>query len=171
MRRALPAIGLTLMGTALVLRFQTVAPSDVAASGPVGTTAGTTTSPSTTTSAATDPAAATTDTGTTDTGTTDTGTSDGSLVDGTYVGDSVGTQFGDVQVQIEVQDGQITAVEGLAYPWSDHHSQEINSWAIPQYTSEVVTAQSSDIDAMSGATITWQAFVLSVESAIEQAAS
>lgn len=87
----------------------------------------------------------------------------------TYAGDAVMTRFGNVQVQITVADGTITAAEVLQVPMEDRHDQMINSRAVPVYNEESVSAQSADIDVVSGATVTWDGYTQSLQSAIDQA--
>jgi uncharacterized protein with FMN-binding domain len=87
----------------------------------------------------------------------------------TYAGDAVMTRYGNVQVQITVEDGKITAAEVLQVPWNDRHDQMINSAAVPVYNEETVTAQSAQIDVVSGATYTWDGYTQSLQSAIDQA--
>ena len=86
-----------------------------------------------------------------------------------YDGDAFGTRYGDVQVQITVQSGTITDVTILQVPWNDRHDQMINSQAVPIYNSEAVQAQSADIDVVSGATVTWEGYTQSLQSAIDKA--
>jgi uncharacterized protein with FMN-binding domain len=87
----------------------------------------------------------------------------------TYDGDAFGTRYGDVQVQITVQSGKITDVNVLQVPWGDRHDQMINSQAVPIYNSEAVQAQSANIDVVSGATVTWEGYTQSLQSAIDKA--
>jgi uncharacterized protein with FMN-binding domain len=87
----------------------------------------------------------------------------------TYAGDAVDTRFGPVQVQITVADGTITAVDVLQVPMEDRHDQMINSRAVPIYNEEAVQAQSADIDVVSGATVTWEGYTQSLQSAIDAA--
>ena len=87
----------------------------------------------------------------------------------TYDGEAVGTRFGNVQVQITVANGKITAAQVLQVPWNDHRDQEINSYAVPVLNSEVVQAQSANIDMVSGATFTSDGYIQSLQSAIDQA--
>jgi uncharacterized protein with FMN-binding domain len=91
------------------------------------------------------------------------------LKDGTYSGKSVSTQWGDVQVQIKVSGGKITAVNVLKYPSDNDHSQQINDQALPVYKKEAVEAQSADIQQVSGATVTYEGFTQSLQNAITQA--
>ena len=87
----------------------------------------------------------------------------------TYDGDAFGTRYGDVQVQITVQSGKITDVNVLQVPWNDRHDQMINSQAVPIYNSEAVQTQSANIDVVSGATVTWEGYTQSLQSAIDKA--
>ncbi len=87
----------------------------------------------------------------------------------TYDGDAVSTRYGDVQVRITVTDGRITASETLQVPMNDRHDQMINSQAVPVYDQEAVQQQSAQIDVVSGATVTWEGYTQSLQSAIDQA--
>ena len=92
-----------------------------------------------------------------------------STASGTYTGDAISTRFGDVQVEITVEDGRITASRVTRVPWSDHRDQEINAVAVPVLNEEAVEAQSADIDMVSGATYTSEGYIASLQSAIDQA--
>jgi len=87
----------------------------------------------------------------------------------TYDGDSVMTQWGVVQVRITVKDGRITAADVLQVPSENHRDQEINSYAVPVLNSEVTNAQNANIDMVSGATVTSDGYIRSLQSAIDQA--
>jgi uncharacterized protein with FMN-binding domain len=89
--------------------------------------------------------------------------------DGTFTGDAVQTRYGAVQVEITVANGTITGAEAIQYPNSDRHDQRINAYAVPILNAEVVTAQSAAIDAVSGATVTSDGYVVSLQSAIDAA--
>jgi uncharacterized protein with FMN-binding domain len=93
----------------------------------------------------------------------------GSSASGTYTGDAVDTRWGPVQVQIGVKDGKITSADAIVYPSGNHEDQKINAYAIPQLNAEVVAAQSAKIDAVSGATVTSDGYLTSLQSAIDQA--
>ena len=88
---------------------------------------------------------------------------------GTYTGQSVDTRWGPVQVQITVENGKITAAQAVVYPQENPRDQEINAYAVPQLNSEVVKSQSGSIDAVSGATVTSDGYIQSLQSAIDQA--
>ena len=108
----------------------------------------------------------TTDSGTSDSGSTSAGSSSAAK---TYDGDSVQTRWGPVQVRITVQNGKITASEAIVYPDGNHEDQEINSFALPVLSQEAVQQQSANIDMVSGATVTSQGYLSSLQSAIDQA--
>jgi uncharacterized protein with FMN-binding domain len=81
----------------------------------------------------------------------------------------VETRWGTVQVQITVKDGKITAAEAVQYPNENPKDQQINAYAVPQLNSEAVAAQSASIDAVSGATVTSDGYIESLQSAIDAA--
>ena len=93
----------------------------------------------------------------------------GSTASGTYTGDSVMTRWGAVQVQITVADGKITAAEAVAYPQANPRDRQINAYALPVLAQEATKAQSADIDAVSGATVTSDGYIQSLQSAIDRA--
>lgn len=87
----------------------------------------------------------------------------------TVPGDAAQTRYGPVQVQVSVSGGRITAVDVLQYPDSSGKDQRINSQAIPQLVDETLSAQSSRIDMVSGATYTSEGYVTSLQSALDRA--
>ncbi|OFE16611.1 FMN-binding protein [Humibacillus sp. DSM 29435] len=87
----------------------------------------------------------------------------------TFTGDAVDTRYGPVQVQVTVAGGKVTAAQALQVPMEDRHDQQINSQAVPVYNGEVVDVQSSQIDVVSGATVTWEGYTQSLQSALDQA--
>lgn len=109
--------------------------------------------------------------GSTDSGSTDSGTSGsgGSASAGTFTGDSVMTRWGVVQVAITVKGGKITRSEVVQVPWDNPRDQQINAYAVPILNQEVVSAQSAQIDMVSGATVTSEGYIQSLQSAIDQA--
>ncbi|MFI8534548.1 FMN-binding protein [Streptomyces aquilus] len=88
---------------------------------------------------------------------------------GTFTGDSVQTRWGPVQVRITVKDGKLTDVTAVAYPSDNPRDQEINSYALPRLRTEALTAQSADIDTVSGATYTSDGYRQSLQSALDSA--
>jgi uncharacterized protein with FMN-binding domain len=87
----------------------------------------------------------------------------------TITGDSVDTRWGPVQVRITVQNGKITAAEAVVYPNGNGRDQMINSYALPVLNQEAVQANSAQIDAVSGATVTSGGYQQSLQSAVDQA--
>ncbi len=130
----------------------------------VPTTATTSRSSSSSTSAAT----ATATSGTTSTpGATSTSAS--TYKNGTYTGSVADAQWGVVQVQVVIQNGEIINVQFLQYPNERNRSVEINSYADPILVNEAIKAQSAKVDIVSGATDTSQAFIQSLSNALSQA--
>ncbi len=89
--------------------------------------------------------------------------------DKSVTGSVARTQWGPVQVQLKVNNGKITDVSVIQYPNGNGKDQEINSQALPVLTQETVDAQSADIDMVSGATVTSNGYLESLQSALDQA--
>ena len=92
-----------------------------------------------------------------------------SAVSGTFTGTSVHTRFGDVQVQITVQDGILSDVTALQLTDQDSRSVSISNRAAPILRQEVLSAQSANVHSVSGATYTSNAYLTSLQSALDQA--
>lgn len=93
----------------------------------------------------------------------------GSPGSGTFTGKQVSTRWGTVQVQITVENGRITAATALQYPQDNRHDQEINAYALPILEQQAVAANSAQLDGVSGATVTTNGYVESLQSAIDAA--
>jgi uncharacterized protein with FMN-binding domain len=87
----------------------------------------------------------------------------------TYTGDAVDTRWGPVQVQITVTAGKVTDSQAVVYPNGNGRDVEINSYALPVLSQEAVQQQSAQIDTVSGATVTSDGYVQSLQSALDQA--
>jgi uncharacterized protein with FMN-binding domain len=87
----------------------------------------------------------------------------------TLTGSVISTRYGDVEVQITVANGKITAVDAIALP-SGGRSGQISSSVGPILADEALTAQSANIDIVSGATYTSEAYAQSLQAALDQAA-
>ena len=87
----------------------------------------------------------------------------------TYPGSTAGTRWGDVQVTITVAAGKITAVQVPVYPNGNGRDQEINASALPTLVQETLQAQSADIQTVSGATVTSDGYLQSLQSALDAA--
>jgi uncharacterized protein with FMN-binding domain len=68
-----------------------------------------------------------------------------------------------------VKDGKITDVTVPEYPTSNREDQQINSSALPVLVQETISAQSAKIDMVSGATVTSQGYLQSLQSALDEA--
>jgi len=106
-------------------------------------------------------AAAAPSTGTPSAGTPSTGTP--------AAGTTASTRWGPVQVQLTVAGKKITAVDVVQYPNGNGRDQEINSYAIPTLVQETLSAQSANIDMVSGATVTSDGYLTSLQSALDKA--
>ena len=89
--------------------------------------------------------------------------------DGSYTGSVDDAQWGVVQVKAVIKNGKITDVQFLQYPNDRNRSIEINSYADPQLTSEAIQAQSANVDIVTGATDSSDAFIQSLSDALSQA--
>lgn len=98
-----------------------------------------------------------------------TGSSGSATGSQTLTGDSVQTRYGPVQVRVTLQSGKLTDVTAVTYPQENPRDQQINAYAIPQLTREALTAQSADIDMVSGATYTSEGYRESLQSALDAA--
>jgi uncharacterized protein with FMN-binding domain len=86
-----------------------------------------------------------------------------------FDGDVIDTKFGPVQVQVQISAGAVVDVAVEQYPDGDHKSVSINADALPTLRSEVLSAQSAEVDTVSGATYTSNAYRHSLQSAIDEA--
>lgn len=88
---------------------------------------------------------------------------------GTYPGAVVQTRFGSVQVQITVQGGKITDVTALQLTDAERKSVQISNRAAPLLRAEVLKAQSANVQTISGATVTSDAYLNSLQAALDAA--
>lgn len=89
--------------------------------------------------------------------------------DGTYTGSVADAFYGQVQVQVVIKNGSITNVTFLSYPSDRSTSRFINGQAMPLLTQEAISAQSANVNTVSGATFTSQAFKESLAVALASA--
>ncbi|TQJ30961.1 FMN-binding protein [Microbacterium sp. SLBN-146] len=166
MKKILFGLLATISGVVLLFGYRTSHEAVAASSADLAPAAasGSTTSAGATSSGAAD------GTGTISSGTTD-GTGTSTLADGTYTGGAASTRYGPVQVEVTVSGGAITDVQVLEYPDGNGRDRQINERALPVLVSETLSAQSSDIDMVSGATFTSRGYLDSLQSAIDQAQS
>lgn len=89
--------------------------------------------------------------------------------DGTYKGSDFQNPYGDVQISIVITNGKITTVNLLSMPNAAERSQYLSGQAGPLLQSQTISAQSAQIDGVSGATYTSQSYQQSLQSALDQA--
>ncbi|MDN3310623.1 FMN-binding protein [Microbacterium oryzae] len=97
------------------------------------------------------------------------GSGTSSAADGTYTGDAVQTRFGSVQVSVTISGGAITDVTAVKLTDAEQRSVMISNQAAPILRQEVLSAQSADVSTVSRATVTSEAYLQSLESALEEA--
>ena len=154
------AIALGLTGIALVLLISFRTPTDA---GPVAGTA--TIDPGGTAQVGTSGSTGSTDS-TDATGSTDTSAQAGTrVVDGPVVD----TRYGPVQVEVTLDGSTITAIAAIQLPGGDRRSEQISNRAEPTLQSEALQAQSANIDGVSGATYTSEAYAQSLQAALDNA--
>ena len=87
----------------------------------------------------------------------------------TVTGPVAQTRWGPVQVQLTVQDRKIAGVSVVEYPSNNSRDKEINSYALPILVQNTLNAQSAKIDMVSGATVTSEGYLQSLQGALDQA--
>ena len=93
------------------------------------------------------------------------------VLDGTYAGVGDQNRWGTVQVQVVYAGGQVADVQILQYPDGERKSVRINQSALPRLVSEALSAQSAEVNTVSGATYTSKSYRISLQSAIDAARS
>lgn len=89
--------------------------------------------------------------------------------DGTFEGSVEDAFYGNIQVSVTITNGKIVDVGFLQYPNDNSTSRSINGQALPILRSEVLTAQSTQVDGVSGASATFPAFQQSLKNALLKA--
>ena len=87
----------------------------------------------------------------------------------TVSGPVVQTRWGAVQVEVTVKNGKLSDVSVPQYPNGNPRDQQINAYALPVLVQETLDAQSADIDMVSGATVTSDGYLQSLQGALDQA--
>lgn len=95
----------------------------------------------------------------------------GQFRDGSYRGVASDAYYGLVQVEADVKNGQLVAIKILQYPNDRNTSRYINSQALPMLNQEAIQAQQGQVDTISGATLTSDAYVQSLTDALNQASA
>ena len=79
------------------------------------------------------------------------------------------TRWGPVQVQVKIVNNKIIDVRTLRRPTGNDRDERINTYAVPQLRAEALAAQSAHIDAVSGATVTSDGYIESLQAALDAA--
>lgn len=93
----------------------------------------------------------------------------GQYKDGSYTGDVANAIYGKLQVVAVISGGAITDVQFPVYPNDSGHSQQVSGMALPILKQEALTAQNANVNIVSGATQTSEAFQESLGIALQQA--
>jgi len=96
-------------------------------------------------------------------------TTTGQYKDGSYTGTTSSNSYDDIQVAIVISGGKITTITTPTLRGDSGHSTQINNYAVPQLKNQALAAQSASIDGVSGASYTTEAYVNSLQSALDQA--
>jgi uncharacterized protein with FMN-binding domain len=91
------------------------------------------------------------------------------VADGTYDGAVINTRYGTVQVQAVISGGQIADVIAVKLTDSDRQSAAISAQVAPMVHDEVLAAQSAHVSNISGGTYTTQAYLQSLQAALDAA--
>lgn len=89
--------------------------------------------------------------------------------DGNYTGDPADAFYGIIQVRATIANGRITNIQFLQAPSDRQTSVIINRQADPMLAQEAVQAQNANVDIVSGATASSNAFIQSLRSALNKA--
>ena len=89
--------------------------------------------------------------------------------DGTYTGAVADSIYGAVQVRVTITGGKIVTVNVPKYPNDGGNNTKVSNMSIPVLKQETIAAQSAQVDIVSEATQTSEAFQQSLASALSQA--
>jgi uncharacterized protein with FMN-binding domain len=171
MKRAPIVLAATAAGLAAVLAFHTEQPGSSVLSGlPANktTSGGDKTAPSTTTTAPAGPSGSSGATTTTMPGSTPTTTTSTPSGVRTALGADVQYRYGELELKVTATGGKITSIEPVVDLAYDARSYQVNSFAEPQLNTQALQAQSANINGVSGATFTSQAYVQSLQAALDK---
>ena len=89
--------------------------------------------------------------------------------DGSFTGPVTDAYYGQMQVKANILGGRLVSVDVLKFPADRRTSRSINDRALPRLQSEVIKAQSTRVDIVSGATLSSKAYLRSLNTALGQA--
>jgi uncharacterized protein with FMN-binding domain len=77
-------------------------------------------------------------------------------------------RYGELELEVTVTGGRITNVRPAIDAAFDPRSSQVNSYAEPLLESQTLQAQGANINGVSGATFTSQAYVQSLQAALDK---
>jgi uncharacterized protein with FMN-binding domain len=86
----------------------------------------------------------------------------------TALGADVQYRYGELELQVTATGGRITNVQPAIDTAFDPRSSQVNSYAEPLLQSQTLQAQNANINGVSGATFTSQAYVQSLQAALDK---
>jgi len=93
----------------------------------------------------------------------------GKFRNGSFTGNVADAFYGPLQVKAVISGGKIVDVVFLQYPNDVPTSKEVSAFAIPALKSDAIKKQSAQVDIVSGATQTAEAFRITMGAALSQA--
>lgn len=88
------------------------------------------------------------------------------LINKTVVGDSINNPYGATQVKVVIKDSKIDDIIVLSAPAG--RSAQYTNFSVPKLKAAVIKAQSANVSLVSGATYTSDAYLRSVQSALDK---
>lgn len=88
------------------------------------------------------------------------------LINKTVVGDSINNPYGATQVKVVIKDSKIDDIIVLSSPGG--RSAQYTNFSVPKLKAAVIKAQSANVSLVSGATYTSDAYLRSVQSALDK---
>jgi uncharacterized protein with FMN-binding domain len=95
----------------------------------------------------------------------------GAYKDGTYQGSVADAYFGNLQVAAVISGGKLADVQILESPQDSGHSAQVSRTSLPVLTQEAIQSQSANVNIVSGATQTSEAYQQSLQVALTAAKS
>ncbi len=95
----------------------------------------------------------------------------GAYKDGSYTGPVADAFYGKIQVAVVIQGGKISKIDTPIYPNDPGETSYVSGHALPILKQEAISAQSANVDVVSGATQTSEGFKESLTAALAQAKS
>jgi uncharacterized protein with FMN-binding domain len=95
----------------------------------------------------------------------------GQYNDGMYTGPVADAIYGKLQLDVTISGGMITDITWPTYPNTAGHTSQVSASALPTLEQEAIASQNANVNIVSGATQTSEAFQQSLAAALSQAKS